>query len=233
MTKTQYRYFVQQQENGITKTPYSFELLIRESSDERHWTLPRDFNVIPLADLGDLIQYTITHLPAKVGLAAVNLNRRQFMDPDILALLVHIQTAVTPIQLIAEITEETVAYDYLGLAGTQAGGAIERFKQQLLAYNQARIQLSLDDVGCGTNTYDNVADLLPQVQELKFAMQNFRATGRGNEVKAQLRFWKGVADTQRLRLVVEGIETPTDVMMLNTVGLKFQQGFYYGQPIGV
>src|SRR5699024_8671543 len=96
--------------------------------------------------------------------------------------------------------------------------------------HQYGIKLVLDDVGTGSNTYENVKHLLPFVDEIKFAMQNLRMANRAEEIPASLAFWSNIANQYRLQLVLEGVEDAKDQALAKKFGITLHQGYLYGKP---
>jgi len=214
-----YRYFIQPQLNKFTNSLVGYETLIRKY-DEKHWSLPQNFEAIPVDEQVSLLKKTAHRIGLKVGSISFNLNRRQFIDPQMAAALIGVQREIFPVELIIEVTEEEsdklVSDDQL----------LESVKH----YTKHGIQVSADDVGSGGNTYDSIKFLLPYIDEIKFAMQNFRSEHRESQIVDQLKFWKKVADQYHLRLVVEGTETAEEDQLLDDLDLPFRQGYFYGKP---
>ncbi|MFC6253960.1 EAL domain-containing protein [Secundilactobacillus hailunensis] len=214
-----YRYFIQPQLNKFTNSLVGYETLIRKY-DEKHWSLPQNFEAIPIDEQVSLLKKTAHRIGLKVGSISFNLNRRQFIDSQMATALIGVQREIFPVELIIEVTEEES--DKL-VADDQVLKSIER-------YTKYGIQISADDVGSGGNTYENIKFMLPHIDEIKFAMQNFRVEHRECQIVEQLKFWKKIADQYHLRLVVEGTETTEEDQLLDDLNLPFRQGYFYGKP---
>lgn len=214
-----YRYFIQPQLNKFTQSLFGYEFLIRKF-DDQHWILPEDFNAILVDVQAVLLQQTAGKLALKISSVSFNLNRTQFMDPEMAAALAKVQLALYPVRLIVEVTEEA----------TDSQVSQQQVVTQLRYYDQHGIQISIDDVGSGHNTFANVEAFLPFAHELKFAMQNFRREGRADEIPDQLVRWRKIADQYHLRFVVEGIENDEDDQLLDQLEIPYRQGYYYGKP---
>lgn len=216
-----YRYFIQPQLNKFTNSLVGYEMLIRKyDPSDGQWRLPNDLASIPLVDQISLLSETAEKLTLKIDAISFNLNWSQFVSKDMAHELLNVQRTLYPVHLIVEVTEEV----------SDVKVPLQQMKQQMNYYIDHGIQLSLDDVGSGRNTYDAIKELLPMVSELKFPMQNFRREGRSSEIKIQLMFWKEIAQTYNIRMVVEGIENTTDDALLDTMKIPFRQGYYYGKP---
>ncbi|WP_252904511.1 EAL domain-containing protein [Secundilactobacillus silagei] len=130
-----YRYFIQPQLNKFTNSLVGYETLIRKY-DEKHWSLPQNFEAIPVDEQVSLLKKTAHRIGLKVGSISFNLNRRQFIDPQMAAALIGVQREIFPVELIIEVTEEEsdklVSDDQL----------LESVKH----YTKHGIQVSADDV---------------------------------------------------------------------------------------
>jgi FOG: EAL domain len=214
-----YRYFIQPQLNKFTNSLVGYEMLIRKYDDE-HWRLPQNFAAIPIDEQINLLKKTAHRIGLKVGSISFNLNRRQFIDPHMEEALIDVQREIFPVKLIIEVTEEES--DQLVPADKLLVSA-ER-------YAKNGVQISLDDVGSGCNTYEHIKVLLPYADEIKFAMQNFRNANLEFKIVEQLRFWKKIADQYQIRLMVEGTETAKEDQLLDDLNLPYRQGYFYGKP---
>lgn len=214
-----YRYFIQPQLNKFTNSLIGYELLIRkfEAGD---WQLPENFASIPINTQVELLKQTALELSLKIGSVSINLNRTQFIDQEMAQALIDAQHQFYPVSLIVEVTEETVDKKI-----TQ-----EQLMEQIHIYEQHGIQLSLDDVGTGENTFHNIEPLLDSASEIKLAMQNYRQEQRQFEIPEQVVFWDQVAKNYNLRLIVEGTETDEEDKLLDKLKLPYRQGYYYGKP---
>ncbi|HIW71523.1 MAG TPA: EAL domain-containing protein [Candidatus Levilactobacillus faecigallinarum] len=214
-----YRYFLQPQLDASNNSLIGYELLIRQQVDGK-WVLPHDFASIPIDVQADLIRRTAQKLLLKIGSVSFNTNQSQFIDNTIAQAILEAQKHIYPINLVLEVTEEI----------TDKAVTDQQIIDQVHFFDKHGIQLSLDDIGTGINTYDHIKPILPYASEIKFAMQNFRQEGRADEIPEQLAFWKKVADDQNLRLILEGVEDEAEHEMANDLGIDFRQGWFYGKP---
>lgn len=214
-----YRYFLQPQLDASNNSLIGYELLIRQQVDGK-WVLPHDFASIPIDVQADLIRRTAQKLLLKIGSVSFNTNQSQFIDDTIAQAILEAQKHIYPINLVLEVTEEI----------TDKAVTDQQIIDQVHFFDKHGIQLSLDDIGTGINTYDHIKPILPYASEIKFAMQNFRQEGRADEIPEQLAFWKKVADDQNLRLILEGVEDEAEHEMANDLGIDFRQGWFYGKP---
>lgn len=214
-----YRYFIQPQLNKFTNSLIGYEMLIRKYDDE-HWTLPQNFAAIPVDEQVNLLKLTSKRIGLKVGSISFNLNRSQFIDNHMAEALIGAQHEIYPVKLIIEVTEEE----------SDQHVPCENLVDQAKHYAENGVQVSLDDVGSGDNTYNNIKPLLPYANEIKFAMQNFRRETRAGEIVDQLQFWKEVAKKYHVRMVVEGTENAEEDELLDRLDLPYRQGYFYGKP---
>jgi EAL domain-containing protein (putative c-di-GMP-specific phosphodiesterase class I) len=214
-----YRFFAQSQVNTRTRSLIGYEMLIREGNDQG-WQLPQSFAAIPLAEQISLIKRAGSELALKVESISFNLNQKQFMNDQMAEALCQAQQQIYPITLVVELTEDQTA-------GTISQQALKRRAMTYLHYG---MELSIDDVSTGENTYEKIKFLLPLASEIKVPLQNFRQEHREAEIPGQLIFWRQKARKQNLRLIVEGIESPIDEELLDELALPLRQGYYYGKP---
>lgn len=214
-----YRYFIQPQLNKFTNSLVGYEMLIRKFKDGQ-WELPKNFASVPVDTQVELLKETASQLALKIGSVSINLNRSQFIDDEMATALIAAQHHFYPVALIVEVTEEAVDKKI----------TVDQLMAQIEVYEKHGIQLSLDDVGTGENTFDNIEPLLDSASEIKLAMQNFRSERRQFEIPEQLVFWNQVAKNYNLRLIVEGTENDEEDKLLDNLKLPFRQGYYYGKP---
>lgn len=214
-----YRYFLQPQLDASNNSLIGYELLIRQQVDGK-WVLPHDFASIPIDVQADLIRRTAQKLLLKIGSVSFNTNQSQFIDGRIAEAIITAQKQIYPINLVLEVTEEK----------TDEHITNRQIIDQVHYFDEHGIQLSLDDIGTGINTYGHLKPILPYASEIKFAMQNFRQEGRADQIPENLKFWKDVADQHHLRLILEGVENEAEHEMANDLGIDFRQGWYYGKP---
>jgi len=216
-----YRYFIQPQLNKFNNSLVGYEMLIRyRASDADRWTLPESFDNIPIDVQVDLLKATASELALKIGSVSINFNRKQFLNDSIATAVIAAQKQLFPVQVIVEVTEETDEDRY----------TLVEMQQQIEKYKSNGLQFSIDDVGTGINVYDHIKPLLNSAEEIKFAMQNFRAEDRENEIPIQLKFWRDIAQQYDIRLILEGVENDAEDQMADDLNISLRQGYYYGKP---
>lgn len=211
-----YQFFVQPQVNQNDQRVFGYEVLLRKQQNSS-WVLPQKFTDISVADQAKLLEKTATALntAATKQVLAFNLNNQQLRDPLTLGTIITLKKRIAPATLTIELTEAPTLDE------------IQKFS---LALHQYDISLVLDDVGTGSNTYTNIQHLLPFVDEIKFAMQNFRMAGIAAKIPACLGFWAKIARQFRLNFILEGVEDAKDQELAKHFGITLHQGYLYGKP---
>ncbi|WP_125761437.1 EAL domain-containing protein [Companilactobacillus hulinensis] len=211
-----YRFFAQPQVNEKDKSIFGYELLLR-TDENGAWSLPKDFTEISIDDQAALLESISGKLDT--GLhdinLAFNLNQKQASDPLTLGSIIALKKRINPAALTIELTEAPT---------------LEEMKEISFMLHQYKIDVVLDDVGTGSNTYDNVKYLLPYVDQIKFAMQNLRMAGQAEKIPHCLEFWVKLAQKYRLDMVLEGVEDANDQILAKKFGIDIQQGYLYGKP---
>ncbi|APX71528.1 EAL domain-containing protein [Companilactobacillus allii] len=211
-----YRFFAQPQVNEEDKSIFGYELLLR-TNENGFWTLPKDFTKISIDDQAALLEVISKKLHTELHdiKLAFNLNQKQASDPFTLGSIIALKKRINPAALTIELTEAPT---------------LEEMKEISFMLHQYKIAIVLDDVGTGSNTYDNVKHLLPYVDQIKFAMQNLRMDGDAEKIPSCLSFWVDLAKKFRLELVLEGVEDKEDQSLAKKFGINIQQGYLYGKP---
>ena len=212
---TRYTYFAQPIENIATKRVILYELLLREWDEERSaWRIPSNFELAPsvvVQFLDEAVSQLDNHH------VSVNLTRAQFNDVHMMEQLSEfVRTKLAPRQL----TVELVDSPDLEVLQTMSAG-----------YRSAGILLAIDDVG-SDNQFQEIEDLLPYVNTIKFALQNMRKYGErpSEESIAALKFWFDQAEEQQMLFTFEGIENSEDVELAHRFHITRGQGYYFSRP---
>lgn len=214
---TKYSFFVQPQVNKSTDTLFGYEVLLRKE-DNGNWHLPEDFTELSIEKQVGLVEET-AHILAKQNNKHIslsfNLNKEQANDPLTLGAIIALKKRIDPVSLTIEFT------DAMPLA---------KVKEYSLILHQYDIALVIDDVGTGSNTFDNIKHSLPYVDRIKFAMQNLRMSGNADKIPEYLSFWVHQAKKYCLDMVLEGVEDSKDQILAQKYGINIQQGYLYGKP---
>ncbi|KRK90739.1 EAL domain-containing protein [Companilactobacillus futsaii] len=214
---TKYSFFVQPQVNQSTNTLFGYEVLLRKE-DNGNWHLPEDFTELSIEKQVGLVEET-AHILAKQKnkhrSLSFNLNKEQANDPLTLGAIIALKKRIEPVSLTIEFTDAM---------------PLIKVKEYSLVLHQYDIALVIDDVGTGSNTFDNIKHSLPYVDRIKFAMQNLRMSGNADKIPEYLSFWVRQARKYCLDMVLEGVEDSKDQILAKKYGINIQQGYLYGKP---
>ena len=150
---------------------------------------------------------------------AVNVSQLQFCRNDMAALLRTVleQTDADPSWLILELTESLLADNSPAMM------------EMLLELRSMGFGLSVDDFGTGYSSLSRL-DVSP-VSEFKidrsFVSQVDRNRSRHVIVGAMVR----LAEELQISVVAEGVETKEEVSVLQNLGCKYAQGYFFGRPV--
>ncbi|MFC6202910.1 EAL domain-containing protein [Lactiplantibacillus nangangensis] len=211
-----YRFFVQPQVDQSQKSVFGYELLLRKETHGR-WAVPATFTELPLTKQVQLLENLALQLATKATnqVLALNLNREQAEDKLMLGTIIYLKKRLNPAALTIELTENAT---------------LAEIQKYSMLFHQYGIKLSIDDVGTGSNTFDNVEPLLPYVDQIKFAMQNLRMSGKADQIPTALSFWHTIALQYHLDFILEGVEDAHDQAMAKALGIDLHQGYLYGKP---
>lgn len=76
-----------------------------------------------------------------------------------------------------------------------------------------------------------VKQLIPYVDMVKYALQNFRELGREAEGEADISRWKSLADDAAVDFTLEGVESFKDIQFDHHLVVRWLQGFYFSKPV--
>jgi diguanylate cyclase (GGDEF)-like protein len=150
---------------------------------------------------------------------AVNLSPRQFYQSNLKYTIESIldETGLTADALDLEITE---------------GILLQRSEDNVATLNHLSrmgIQLSVDDFGTG---YSSLAYLQRfPVQAIKIDRAFISGIGRDSNDTALVTAIIAMAQSLRLKVLAEGVETPEQIRFLLSHGCHDAQGFYYSEPV--
>jgi EAL domain-containing protein (putative c-di-GMP-specific phosphodiesterase class I) len=133
-------------------------------------------------------------------------------------------------QLIIEITEapilfvETAHFSNVKMIDSYLDCALSSIKEK--GYS-----LSLDDVGSGRNSLEQVLKYVKHISQIKFSLVKYAHKGMDDETtKLFLKAWKNFAESYQLELVIEGIEDQLTSNAFKEQGILLQQGYHFGKP---
>jgi len=210
-----------------------FEALTRWLHPERGWIPPIDF--IPVAEETGLIvpmgrwvaeeaarQLSEWNLafPGRRLFMSVNVSGKQFKDDDLVGELQavlqrHPEVDAAAVKL--EITESLLMED---------PRRSEEIMRQLKALG---LHLSLDDFGTGYSSLSYLSRF--PLDTLKIDKSFVRGIADGAQSAEIVRIIATLANTLRMDVVAEGIESREEVEFLRSLPTRYGQGFLFGRPL--
>ena len=91
------------------------------------------------------------------------------------------------------------------------------------------VSFSLDDFGTGRSNIDYFVNM--PVRTIKFDYSFTQGFFDNEKIKHVLTGMVDVVHKMNLKVVVEGIETEEQMMVMKEMGVEFIQGFYFSRPI--
>jgi diguanylate cyclase (GGDEF)-like protein/PAS domain S-box-containing protein len=150
---------------------------------------------------------------------SVNLSAKQFLQPNLVAEIEKLlrETELAPDTLRFEITESTVMVD--------PSAAVET----LLQIKSLGVCLSIDDFGTGYSSLSYLHRF--PLDTLKIDRSFTKAIGQGGDSLEIVRTILPMANSLRLNVVAEGVETAEQLAMLRKLRCEYAQGYYFSEPV--
>ncbi|MEG2837972.1 MAG: EAL domain-containing protein, partial [Erysipelotrichaceae bacterium] len=89
--------------------------------------------------------------------------------------------------------------------------------------------VSMDDFGSGYSSLNMLKDV--EVDVIKFDRGFLQNTKKSDRQKSILSAITTMARDLNIKIVVEGVETEENVMLMKEYGLAVAQGYYYAKPM--
>ncbi|MCH7679313.1 EAL domain-containing protein, partial [candidate division KSB1 bacterium] len=206
-----------------------FEALLRWDHPTRGVVLPADF--IPIAEDTGLIipigqwvlheacrqlhQWNTSDRPELPISVNVNLSMRQVCHPGFIEMvrLAITDSGIDPQCLKLEVTESTIVDDRHNII------------PMLHRVKELGIQLAMDDFGTGHSSLSNLHKL--PIDVLKIDQSFIKSMSANRELAAVMHAIITVAQNLGMTTVAEGIETPEQLVMLQSLDCDFGQGYYF------
>jgi len=149
----------------------------------------------------------------------VNLAARQIADPLLGKTVARVvqETGIDPSSLCLELTENTLMGD--------TASTIE----MLAALRSQGVRLTIDDFGTGYSSLSYLKRF--PVESLKIDRSFIDGLGHDPEDTSIVQTIIALAHSLNFAAVAEGLETPTQLEVLRTLGCDFAQGYYFGRPL--
>ena len=229
----EFEIYLQPKYNLKTEKPFGAEALIRWNHPTKGLISPGDF--IPIFErngfIGKIDEYMWDKTAAliekwikegkKPAPISVNVSRVNMYNPNIVAIIKGIVAKhdINPSLLNLEITESAYMENpdvmYKTVKELQDAGFI----------------IMMDDFGSGYSSLNVLKDLAINVLkiDMKFLSGNADET-RKNLIMASIVHMAGWLD---IPVIMEGVETATQVEYLKSIGCGYVQGFYYARPMPI
>ena len=212
--------------------PVSFEALLRWNHPLRGQLAPGDFEEV-LDDpnlAAEVGRWVIDHALRQVaawerngldfGRVAVNVTSADFALGTFAELVRDKlqQTGVAPDRLCIEVTERV----FLGRGAGSVAVALEKL-------HDLGVEIALDDFGTGFGSLSHLKKL--PIDRLKVDRTFVSDMETNPDNMAIVRTITQLAQSLRIETTIEGVETPTQLMLLRTMGCDTMQGFLFAKPL--
>jgi diguanylate cyclase (GGDEF)-like protein/PAS domain S-box-containing protein len=216
-----------------------FEALVRWEHPERGMVPPLDFIglaeetglIVPMGEwvLREACQQMRQwhrHFPAVPPFSiSVNLSAKQFTQRNFVEKVAQIveQSELPPRFLKLEITESVIMDNH------------EHVDQMLQKLQEMGVQLSMDDFGTGYSSLGYLhrfaLDTLKVDRSFVSRMEPEESTGGTGKNAEIVRAIVTMAQSLKMDVVAEGIETQEQVVQLQVLGCDYGQGYFFGKPV--
>jgi EAL domain-containing protein (putative c-di-GMP-specific phosphodiesterase class I)/DNA-binding NarL/FixJ family response regulator len=159
------------------------------------------------------VQMALSHLPDIDDdlFISVNLSPEALLSPSVLA-----ELEANPKRTVVEVTEHAQIEDYAVL------------NHALLELRSAGLRLAIDDAGAGYSSLRHVIETSPDMVKIDGSLTQRIELERGRRALASALI--SFAREMNQVVVAEGIETPSAVAALLSLGVNCGQGFHIGRP---
>jgi diguanylate cyclase (GGDEF)-like protein len=155
-------------------------------------------------------------LPGKLFL---NVSPECLLQPEVRhgETLAYIQeVGINPDRVIIELTESQPTYDY------------ELLREAVMHYRAMGFQIAIDDLGEGFSSLRLWSELRPEY--VKIDMHFIQGINH-DPVKLQfVRSIQEIAEKSSTVVIAEGIETPTELLLIRDLGIAYGQGYHIARP---
>jgi diguanylate cyclase (GGDEF)-like protein len=150
---------------------------------------------------------------------SVNISSRQLTDDDLVSTVsaALLDSGLDPTLLVLEITESTLA-----------GGDREQAIEVLHRLTETGVRIGIDDFGTGHSSLAHLRSL--PVHTLKIDQSFIEALGKDPEGAAIVTAVVQLGHALGLSVTAEGVETPSQLAQLRSLGCDLGQGYYFAHP---
>jgi len=215
----------------MTDKPVGFESLVRLTTKTGEKIPPDVF--IPIAESSGLIDDITDYLCDCIAREAGEI-RDMFLGSDINP---YININISPIQL-KDISRITSALNRAHDSGLKINAEITESTilnehstdEQIEALKRAGFSIAIDDFGTGYSSIQRLNKLDSMALKID---QSFVRNIEDREAYSFLDAIVNLAHTTSNLVIVEGVETLQEKLLLMKMGVRYCQGYFYGKPIDV
>lgn len=138
-------------------------------------------------------------------------------DSDSAILSALARHGLRPEQLLLEVTETALLHD------------VDLAERVLRSLVQRGVRVCLDDFATGFSSLVHVKRF--PLEQLKIEGSFVQGLGRNVQDTAIVRAISGLAAELKQKIVAEGIEAPTQIGLLRSMGVNLMQGYYFAEPM--
>ncbi|WP_042202443.1 putative bifunctional diguanylate cyclase/phosphodiesterase [Paenibacillus camerounensis] len=232
LARSEFMVVYQPKWDSLMNVTVGLEALLRWKHPEHGIISPAEF--IPIAEETGLIvpiTYWMLHDVCAQNMSwhkdqvanvpvSINMSARMFENGSLYEV---VEEALTSSGLEAHFLE-------LEITESIAMNNMEETVAQLSKLRDIGVRVSLDDFGTGFSSLGNL-DEIP-VNTLKID-QVFIRKSKMHSKKAIISNIIAIASNLNMEVVAEGVETPEQIELLQSLGCRVMQGFYYGRPMPV
>jgi diguanylate cyclase (GGDEF)-like protein len=149
-----------------------------------------------------------------VNLLPMSFYDTSFIETEVAGLLE--AADLTPANIVFEITERLAIENF------------SSFRRALATYTAMGFGVAIDDVGTKHSNLEAVMALRPNF--IKISDFLIRDAARSQVKREMLRSLGRIAGAIDAVMVAEGIETPSDLMVLKEIGVRYGQGYFLARP---
>ena len=206
-----------------------YEGLIRGPSDSPLHSPMNLFKVARAANLSMEVEYLCRKvvlqefaskkLPGKLFLN-VSPECLLFPKDNISETLNHVeQFGVSPDRVIIELTESQPNYDY------------DLLVKAVAHYSDMGFEIAIDDLGEGFSSLRLWSELRPDY--VKIDMHFIQGINLDNVKLQFVRSIQQIAESSGTKVIAEGIETQTELLLIRDLGIACGQGYHLGRPVSL
>jgi diguanylate cyclase (GGDEF)-like protein len=212
---------------GLNKAEIiGYEGLIRGPSDNPLHSPPNLFKVANANGLSAQLEKLCCHIVSKrfvelnlpgklfLNISPESLLRYDVQPDDVLAGIV--DNGLDPERVIIELTENQPTYDY------------DLLQEAVMFYRSRGFQIAIDDLGEGFSSLRLWLELRPEF--VKIDMHFIQGI---NQDPVKLQFVRSIHEIAKecgSLTIAEGIENPTELLMVRDIGISLGQGYHIARP---